>query len=156
MAEHNSKRNLHQNTPPLTWSDSLSAWAFTYANSLRGTEYDPCSGRLLHSSNRGFQGENIAFATQSNPTALVDLWYDEIQYYDYNDITGITHNNQDVGHFTQVVWVDTTEVGCAVIDCPANDGTYLLCEYTPAGNVYNGNADADEFSYFRTNVRPLK
>lgn len=143
-------------TPALTWSDSLSAWAYNYTNSLRGTEYDPCSGNLIHSTYRDFQGENIAFATQSSPAGLVDLWYDEIEYYDYNDVTGIEHDGEEVGHFTQVVWASTTEVGCAVVDCPASDGTYLLCEYKPAGNVYNGNANADLYSYFRENVKELK
>ncbi|QLL31206.1 hypothetical protein HG536_0B00670 [Torulaspora globosa] len=154
LAEHNAKRALHINTPPLTWSDDLSAWAYNYANSLKGTNYDPCSGNLLHSSTRNNQGENIAFGTYSSATALVDFWYNEIRYYDFNNVTGIVHDGYDVGHFTQLVWASTTEVGCAAIECPANNGLYLLCEYTPAGNVYVGNS-VDTFQLFRTNVLPL-
>ncbi|QLQ78718.1 hypothetical protein HG537_0B00670 [Torulaspora globosa] len=154
LAEHNAKRALHIDTPPLTWSDDLSAWAYNYANSLSGTFYDPCSGNLLHSTTRNNQGENIAFGTYSSATALVDYWYNEIRYYDYNNVTGIVHDGYDVGHFTQLVWASTTEVGCAAIECPANNGLYLLCEYTPAGNVYIGNSD-DIFALFTTNVLPL-
>jgi len=48
------------------------------------------------------------------------------------------------GHFTQVVWATTTEIGCALVDCPsgtpANPGTgwrvqLLFCQYNPGGNT---------------------
>ncbi|GCF00110.1 hypothetical protein ZYGM_002977 [Zygosaccharomyces mellis] len=151
---HNEKRAKHQDTAPLTWSDSLSAWSYGYANSLKGTEYDPCSGILKHSSDRNNQGENIAYATNADWTFMIDMWYNEIQYYDYNDITGIYHDGMEVGHFTQLVWAASQQVGCASVQCP-NDGTYLLCEYSPEGNVYDGNVGEDEFSLFRENVKPL-
>lgn len=141
----------------------MSAWAYNYVNSLRGTKYDPCSGVLLHSSSkaRGNKGENIALATNASPAKLVDLWYNQVQYYDWNDVTGISHNGHDVGHFTQVVWASSSTVGCAVVQCSRAQGdkydaTYMLCDYAPAGNVYNGNAGADLYSYFRKNVLELK
>lgn len=92
---------------------------------------------------------------------MVDYWYDEIQYYDYDNVTGITHDGQEVGHFTQLVWASTTKVGCAVIQCDTmakygQNSQYLLCEYTPAGNVYNGTPGQDEFSFFKENVQRLK
>lgn len=41
------------------------------------------------------------------------------------------------GHFTQLVWVASTSVGCAFIECNTRDtpGMYLMCEYNPTGNV---------------------
>lgn len=155
LALQNEKRAKHQDTSPLTWSDSLSAWAYGYADSLKGTAYDPCSGSLKHSSNRNNQGENIAYASYANWDYMIDMWYNEIQSYDYNDITGIYHDGTEVGHFTQLVWAASQEVGCAAVQCP-NDGTYLLCEYSPEGNIYDGNPGEDEFSLFRENVKPLK
>ena len=152
----NAKRALHEDTPAFTWSDELSAWAYNYANSLTGTYYDPCSGRLLHSSDRQNQGENIAYATNADLSYMVDMWYNEIQYYDYNDVTGIYHDGQEVGHFTQLVCASSTQVGCATVECPSTSCTYRLCEYSPEGNIYNGNAGEDEFSLFKENVKPLK
>jgi hypothetical protein len=39
---------------------------------------------------------------------------------------------QDVGHYTQVVWRDTREVGCAIARGAKDD--FLVCRYWPAGN----------------------
>jgi len=52
-------------------------------------------------------------------------WYDEEPDYDYaspGDSTGV------VGHFTQIVWRDTCEVGCGEAD------GYVVCRYAPPGN----------------------
>ena len=39
----------------------------------------------------------------------------------------------------QVVWAATTEVGCGVATYPhwhgRSSGTYIVCQYAPAGNV---------------------
>lgn len=154
-------RALHVDTDDLVWDDGLSAWAYDYVESLTGTTYDPCSGNLIHSSNRNNQGENIGFATTTDPSSLIDAWYNEIEYYDYNNITGIEHDGQEVGHFTQVVWASTTSVGCAVVQCDTmarygQNATYLLCEYSPAGNVYDETPGDYEFVFFEENVKELK
>jgi len=45
------------------------------------------------------------------------------------------------GHFTQVVWATTTEVGCALVDCPKDTAwagyrsQFLVCQYNPGGNT---------------------
>jgi len=45
------------------------------------------------------------------------------------------------GHFTQVVWATTTEVGCALVDCPVDTAwagyrsQFLVCQYNPGGNT---------------------
>jgi hypothetical protein len=38
-----------------------------------------------------------------------------------------------VGHYTQLIWPTTREVGCAVAKGQGND--VLVCRYAPAGNV---------------------
>lgn len=49
------------------------------------------------------------------------------------------------GHFTQMVWVGTTQVGCAQTACPAGSlfdasygiSNYFVCKYWPPGNIVN-------------------
>ncbi|CAP34397.2 Protein CBR-VAP-1 [Caenorhabditis briggsae] len=40
-----------------------------------------------------------------------------------------------VGHYTQMAWESTTEIGCFVQNCPTF--TYSVCQYGPAGNYMN-------------------
>ncbi len=92
----------------------------------------------------GPYGENLALGF---PTAAqgIDAWAAEEQQYNYAKATF----SEQTGHFTQLVWEDTTKVGCAAVQC-ANDATdganglYLVCEYHPRGNV---------LGEFKSNVR---
>ncbi|QLQ78501.1 hypothetical protein HG537_0A07480 [Torulaspora globosa] len=130
---HNSKRSLHQNTPSLSWSNELATYAQNYAD-----KYD-CSGTLTHSG--GPYGENLALGY--DVTGSVDAWYNEIKSYDYNNPSF----SSSTGHFTQVVWKSTTQVGCGIKQCNNAWGSYIICSYNPAGNMIGD---------FANNVEPLK
>ncbi|CAI4046507.1 hypothetical protein SUVZ_11G2250 [Saccharomyces uvarum] len=130
--EHNTKRALHKDTGSLTWSDTLATYAQNYADS-----YD-CSGTLTHSG--GAYGENLALGYGT--TASVDAWYNEISSYDYSN-PGFT---EDAGHFTQVVWKGTSQVGCGLKSCGGQWGDYVICSYQNPGNYIGEFAD---------NVMPL-
>jgi hypothetical protein len=39
---------------------------------------------------------------------------------------------EDIAHYTQMVWPTTTRVGCAIF---AADWDYLICRYSPPGNI---------------------
>ncbi|KAI1464329.1 PR-1-like protein [Daldinia caldariorum] len=78
----------------------------------------------------GPYGENLALGC-ADAGACVDLWARESGRYDF-DYPGFA---EETGHFTQLVWRGTTDVGCGARLCPGNYGWYLACEYWPRGNV---------------------
>lgn len=79
----------------------------------------------------GPYGENVA-ASYPSPSLAIDHWASEGRLYNYADQIFTTAT----GHFTQLVWQSTTQVGCANIACNGNvKGDYLVCEYSPRGNV---------------------
>ena len=79
------------------------------------------------------------------------LWYEEIAFYDFNNPGHPKNGSEDkmIGHFTQVIWKETTELGCGVYK-GADNFVYGVCNYAPPGNVI-GNTQ----NYYETNVLPL-
>ena len=72
---------------------------------------------------------------------MTDQWYEEANNYNYSD-----DFQQGKGHFAQIVWQKSREVGFG--RARANDGKwYAVANYFPAGN-YIGQ--------FRENVSPPK
>lgn len=54
----------------------------------------------------------------------------------------------DTGHFTQIVWKSTEQLGCGLA-ITTDNRVYGVCNYFPQGNVINQG-------YFEENVQPLK
>lgn len=128
LKAHNDKRKLHC-VPPLTWSAQLAAEAQVWADACTNQHEQGISA-----------GENLAFWTPSasNRQAFQNTWYCEIDHYDFDNPqwVGGFKNGCDPpvnGHFTQVVWKDSRELGCAKKSC--DGGVYFVCRYSPRGNV---------------------
>lgn len=120
-------RSQH-NASAVTWNTTLAAFASSYLASMgaASTESgDECD--FAHSG--GPYGENLALGC-SEVTGCVDLWGDEREKFDYDD----PDFSEETGHFTQLVWKNTTAVGCGSRLCGTR-GWYLVCEYWPRGNV---------------------
>uniref|UniRef100_A0A3B1J027 SCP domain-containing protein n=1 Tax=Astyanax mexicanus TaxID=7994 RepID=A0A3B1J027_ASTMX len=137
LQTHNTYRKKH-GAPPLTISQDLSRSAKKWAEHL-------LSNKTLQHSNREY-GENLYYAFSSGGKSLtgreaVDSWYNEIKDYNFSR-PGFSSGT---GHFTQVVWKDTKEVGYGV----ATDGktVFVVGQYLPPGNFTNPGA-------FEKNVLP--
>ena len=129
LAAHNKYR-AEVGVPPLIWSIRLAASAQTWAERIAALD------QLKHSGAAGI-GENLAFATAGHMSLsqLVGLWAAEKQNFKAGTFPDVstTGNWRDVGHYTQMVWRDTTEVGCAT--ALGGGKEYLVCQYASQGNI---------------------
>ncbi|KAK2534022.1 Crisp2 [Columba livia] len=80
-------------------------------------------------------GENIFMSTGPFSWAnVVQTWYDEEKDFEYG--IGAKKEGAVIGHFTQVVWWNSKEIGCAVAYCPNHQYKYYyVCQYCPMGNL---------------------
>jgi len=77
-------------------------------------------------------GENLFGGSVASPKLALDIWAGEAKDYDYASgrCSGVC------GHYTQVVWRDSTELGCGAATCE-NGMELWVCNYNPPGN-YRG------------------
>ncbi len=139
VAAHNKFRK-EVGVPDLKWSTSLGEIAQAYADKQKTNK---C--KMKHSGAKGL-GENIYWASAisysngtSKPqnitsTKVTDAWGSEKANYTYS--SNSCASGKVCGHYTQVVWKDSTEVGCGKAVC-ADNSQFWVCNYTPPGN-YNG------------------
>ena len=129
---HNAERSDF-GVAPLTWSDKLARDAQQWARHLAR------QGTMRHSSSseRDGQGENLWMGSAGyfRPEEMIEHLASERQFFRAGRFPEVsrTGNWADVGHYTQIVWAETREVGCATARGERFD--YLVCRYSPAGNV---------------------
>lgn len=136
LDSHNNHR-ANASVPALTWSDDLASIANTIGNSCKYAHDTSAGG--------GGYGQNIGAGAEPSaiPGMITNQMYnDEINYYPGYGGEPDMGNFEKWGHYSQIVWKSTTEVGCATVHCPnglANTGGgvspyFTVCNYKPAGN----------------------
>ncbi|ORY85660.1 CAP domain-containing protein [Protomyces lactucae-debilis] len=128
---HNTYRQRH-GAANLTWNPNL----------VQGALAQLATQQFAHTTNNPY-GENLASfyrndyarppVNNQNPRQQVQWWYDEVNVYNFS----APDYSHATGHFTQLVWLDTTQLGCAWDQLNGTDGGYtrrLTCEYWPKGN----------------------
>ncbi|XP_037025047.1 pathogenesis-related protein 1-like [Bradysia coprophila] len=130
--EHNYYRDIHGVPDVASFSNDINNFAQEWADYLASTD------QFYHSSGSGF-GENLYKAwggTNDKETIVANAiksFYSEIQYYDWNN-PGFS---SQTGHFTQVVWKASIEIGVGIATYPdANWGhrSVVSINYRPPGN----------------------
>jgi pathogenesis-related protein 1 len=132
VAAHNRHRSAASPTanpalPPVRWDEHLAARARAWAQ------------RCEFRHSKTDYGENLGARTdQADPATIVAAWADEAAHYDHR--RDRCASGQVCGHYTQVVWRSSTQIGCAVARCsgggPFGGGEWFLsvCNYSPPGN----------------------
>jgi len=126
--------------PPVSWDAVLADSAYGYLVKCIATSSPPAL--VDHNADRssdyqalggsGYVGENIFGSTgAATPAGAVGSWMAEASQYDYN-VSPIG----TAGHYTQVVWRASVNIGCAIVDCPnVTFHQTVLCDYAPGGNI---------------------
>jgi pathogenesis-related protein 1 len=157
-AAHNAVRAMVSKQPPLpplTWSPTIAAYAQEWATeqaSNPSTCAQPVHRSMTDLGIKGY-GENLAaffgqgqVANVSTEQQAVDGWASEVACWTYGTIEGTekcdmtcTTNlySDGCGHYTQIVWRQSLELGCGVATCKSGQDTVdiWICNYSPPGNV---------------------
>jgi hypothetical protein len=151
LARHNQERQA-VGVPPLVWSNALAADAQVWADRGTNTHSD-----VKLQQRPADQGESlyVKFGTpmparESIASDAAAWWANEKQFYDADPNKKIDSahavcypapretwtNVCKWGHYTQMVWHSTQEVGCGIKQgAPTPDAWYVVCRYRPAGNI---------------------
>lgn len=126
LEKHNTLRASY-GLAPLVWDTAAADVAQGYISTCPG---------LVHNAARGNYGENLCVSSVAEDEGCVDRWNNELA--DWTCETDACAAGAVCGHVTQVLWQDTTGVGCAVENCPAHTWRgQAVCNYSPPGNFNN-------------------
>lgn len=135
----NTFRKSHQ-VPPLIWDAKISKYAQNWSNYLLLNNKFEHSGSSIYGENlaffKGFNGDMVTLVKRS-----IDLWYLEISKYDFSK----NEYSDSTGHFTCLVWKDSTHFGLGVSINPTTKQAVITFNTSPPGNI---------IGQFATNVLP--
>ena len=145
----NAHKEIRQqlSIPPLRWSNQMSVyateWAIFLANDVgcdlrhRGAIGLPLHkngiGENLYKHSAVVRTDGDRQIAAVNEKSVVLEWARESVNYDYSTNNCALNNTCD--RYTQLVWRDSSVVGCGAASCPNKDQIWV-CNYDPPGN-YN-------------------
>ncbi|SFV65826.1 SCP-like family protein [hydrothermal vent metagenome] len=114
----------------IKWNIAIEASAQVHADYLAQNNLFTHSGTSY--------GENLyASGAEASFVDAVNAWYREKA--EYNTNTKTCNTGKTCGHYTQLIWKDTLEVGCAK-SSSASWKTIVVCQYNPPGNYIGQTA----------------
>jgi len=137
------------NMMELVWSDELAEVAQRWVDQCAGAHDDNRRTEKFSSVGQNWAARYGGNHDDSSELAdkMVENWYNEVAditlqaVNSYSSDQAVTGSTGVIGHYTQVVWAETAEVGCGYMTSFVNDRleSVLVCNYGPGGN-WLGNA----------------
>ncbi|KAI9776910.1 MAG: hypothetical protein M1816_005001 [Peltula sp. TS41687] len=132
--DHHNRHRANHSAPPIAWNSELEQSARVVART--------CLFKHQMDVDGGGYGQNIAArspgAISASEVAKVvsDQFYNgEVELYPGYGSEPDMSNFHAWGHFSQIVWVDSTHVACVTEDCTAHGlGHFTVCHYRSPGN----------------------
>jgi pathogenesis-related protein 1 len=119
-------------TASLQWSQSLSAFAQAWADHIAASgcrmQHRPMNGQWAQQ-----YGENIFWGNGRyfDAAEATNSWYSEKKDFRYGPVT--ESNYARIGHYSQLVWSSSTQVGMGAARC-SNGAWIIVANYDPRGN----------------------
>jgi len=144
-AAHNAVRTK-KNLAGLVWSDTLASHAQEWADHLAKVNNCQINHRPTSGAMKREYGENLWWADadvwsdgsrKPQPATIesvVKSWAAESVHYNYD--TNSCQPGKECNNYTQIVWQDSTSVGCGYQQC-SDKSQIWVCNYNPPGNYVN-------------------
>ncbi|GMN29772.1 hypothetical protein TIFTF001_002557 [Ficus carica] len=114
---------------PLRWSEGLA----NLSSRLVRYQRNKMSCNFANLTNSKYGGNQLwAGGAAKTPRMAVEKWVEEKQFYNHADNTCAP--NHQCGVYTQVVWRNSSELGCAQATCVKENTSLTICLYNPPGN----------------------
>jgi pathogenesis-related protein 1 len=133
ILEHHNLARREVGVPDLEWSRELAAFAQEWADRLakNGCRMEHRKQPMIRNEP---VGENLYWGSSAEVYHPIDAslsWYSEKKIFKYGKFG--KGNWQATGHYTQMVWKSTRQVGVGVAICK-NGALMVVANYGPAGN----------------------
>jgi len=140
----NGRQPKASNMRKLVWNDELAEVAQRWVDQCtNGHDKNRRTEEFSHvGQNWAWQGSWKIDDQAELAPIMVERWYDEVKDMTTKALKAYSSNKAEtgatgvIGHYTQVVWADTAEVGCGYMTSDKNGSieSVLVCNYGPGGN----------------------
>ncbi|XP_075606542.1 cysteine-rich venom protein DIS2 [Balearica regulorum gibbericeps] len=119
-----------RNMLKMVWSEKAARNAQKWANKC-GMKISPRDQRVI---NGATCGENVLLSSYPRTWAdAIQVWHSQSSNFKYG--YGATSKNVNIENYSQLIWYNSYQIGCAVAYCPRNQFNYFyVCQYCPPGN----------------------
>ncbi|KAL2240280.1 STS14 protein [Sesamum indicum] len=129
LEAHNQAR-AEVGVGPLQWSQPLAK----SASLLVRLQRDKHNCSFANLANGKYGGNQLwAGGFRVTPRTAVETWVAEKKFYNYQDNSCAPDHR--CGVYTQVVWKQSVELGCAQAGCAKDQSSLTICFYNPPGNI---------------------